>query len=315
MAHGHFRMDVNVSIHQPHEPWGMRVEIKNLNSFFAVEQALNYEIWRQWVHCASGQRVVQETRLFDDKKGVTQTMRSKENAVDYFYFPDPDLLPVFLTSDLQEEARSEMPPLPDESLLRMINHGGLKLEEAQLIVVHPTYVQLFFSCLNHLEHLCPNEMLQRLGKMVCNWIIGEVFAAQKKEMSQGKGFELLESEIEHQKLPDPIKLAEILSYVIFEKISHPAAKKVFLALNIQESVKDIIQRLKVEQIVDFETLHAFAAKVVEDNPIQVEQYQQKDSFGKEKLFEFFVGKVMGLSQGRAHPEKIRQYLYDFLSKI
>jgi aspartyl-tRNA(Asn)/glutamyl-tRNA(Gln) amidotransferase subunit B len=211
-----------------------------------------------------------------------------------------------------------MPSLPEESLNRMMSYSGLKEEEALVLLIHPSYVTLFFACLSHLEKIFNEELPQPLGKLVSNWISGEVFASQKKDK---KGFkneiqvhdeENMGCDLNH--LPDPIKLAELLACVLREEISHLSAKKVFTELSSVESVQEIIKRLKVEQITDHTQLYEIALQVIDKNPVQVEQYLGKDSFGKEKLFEFFIGKAMALSQGKAHPEKIRECIHSVFNK-
>ena len=292
MEQGSFRCDANISIKKAKEKnLGIRAEIKNINSFKFVENAINYEIKRQIDSLESGKKIVQETRLYDPVKNETRSMRSKEEANDYRYFPDPDLLPVIIDEKLIQSIKASIPELPDAKKKRFMKEFKLS-EYDTSILVSDKLLSEFFEYTVTLKNLD--------SKMVANWIITEVLALAKK------------SNLGVQDYPvKPEKLAFLLSNIADETISNKQAKGIFLRMWTNgDNPEEIIQMEGLEQISDIEELNKIVENVLKNNYKCVGDYQN----GKVKLFGFFVGEVMKETQGKANPKLVNQILKDKLKK-
>ena len=292
MEQGSFRCDANISIKKAKEKTlGIRTEVKNINSFKFVENAINYEIKRQIDSLESGKKIIQETRLYDPVKNETRSMRSKEEANDYRYFPDPDLLPVIIDEKLIQSIKASIPELPDAKKKRFMKEFKLS-EYDTSILVSDKLLSEFFEYTVTLKNLD--------SKMVANWIITEVLALAKK------------SNLSVQDYPvKPEKLAFLLSNIADETISNKQAKGVFLRMWANgDNPEEIIQMEGLEQISDIEELNKIVENVLKNNYKYVGDYQN----GKVKLFGFFVGEVMKETQGKANPKLVNQILKDKLKK-
>ena len=292
MEQGSFRCDANISIKKAEEKsLGIRTEVKNINSFKFVENAINYEIKRQIDSLESGKKIIQETRLYDPVKNETRSMRSKEEANDYRYFPDPDLLPVIIDEKLIQSIKASIPELPDAKKKRFMKEFKLS-EYDTSILVSDKILSEFFEYTVTLKNLD--------SKMVANWIITEVLALAKK------------SNLSVQDYPvKPERLAFLLSNIADETISNKQAKGVFLRMWTNgDNPEEIIQMEGLEQISDIEELNKIVENVLKNNYKYVGDYQN----GKVKLFGFFVGEVMKETQGKANPKLVNQILKDKLKK-
>ena len=283
MEQGSMRCDVNVSVRRPGEALGTRSETKNVNSVRFVEQAIEHEARRQIATLEDGGEVEQETRLFDSDKGTTRSMRSKEEAHDYRYFPDPDLLPLTLDADWVEEIRANLPELPDPKKERFMADYGLTAYDAGVLVAEREIADFFEAVAKG-----------RDAKSVANWMTGEFFAALNRS-----GLELAEAPV------DAGKLGGLIDLIEDKTISGRIAKEVFEEMwESGASAADIVAQKCLKQITDEGAIEAIVAQVIADNPGQVEQFKA----GNEKLIGWFVGQVMKASQGKANPALVNQIL-------
>ena len=291
MQEGSFRCDVNVSVRRKGEPLGTRAEIKNINSFRFVERAIQYEVSRQIELIEEGGTIVQETRLYDADKDVTRSMRSKEEANDYRYFPDPDLLPLVLSESDIEEVRGTLPELPWEKCARYQKDFKLTDYDARILANHRDIADFFEKTLSHAPHIEP--------KLAANWINGDLAATLNKD------------EIDISNSPvSATKLAGLLQRIADKTISNNIGKQIFEALwNGAESADHVIEEQGLKQITDDSTIEKIVKEVIDKNPAQVEQYRS----GKDKLFGFFVGQVMKATQGKANPELVNQKIKELLT--
>lgn len=291
MQEGSFRCDANVSMRpKGQEEFGTRTETKNLNSFRFVERAIHYEIERQIDVLEDGGKIVQETRLYDANKDETRSMRSKEEANDYRYFPDPDLLPVVIEPEFIEELRKQLPELPAEKITRFKQDYDLSDYDAENLVMNKETAEYF-------EELIKNSSSKaqpKLYKLAANWVLGDLSAA------------LNQDDVDLSNSPVPASmLAGLLDRIEDNTISSKIAKEVFQAMWAGEGdVDTIIEAKGLKQITDSSEIEALVAQVVNDNPGQVEQYKS----GKDKVFGFFVGQVMKLSKGKANPQQVNDLL-------
>lgn len=286
MQEGSFRADVNISLRKKGtEKLGTRAEIKNLNSFRFVEKAIQYEIERQADLLDRGEIVVQETRLYDPDKDMTKSMRSKEDAHDYRYFPDPDLLPVEISDGFLEEIKSALPELPWVKRERLQKELGLSPYDAAFIADHKPVAVFFETALKH---------TQATPKMVANWIAGELSAALNKH-----DLTISQSPV------NPEQLAQLVDRIHDKTISNNIAKQVFEALWQGEgSADEIIEKKGLKQITDTGAIEAIIDEVIANNPSQLEQYRS----GKDKLFGYFVGQAMKATKGKANPAQVNEIL-------
>ncbi len=288
MEQGSMRCDVNVSVRRPGEALGTRSETKNVNSVRFVEQAIEHEARRQIAILEDGGEVEQETRLFDSDKGTTRSMRSKEEAHDYRYFPDPDLLPLTLDADWVEEIRANLPELPDPKKERFMADYGLTAYDAGVLVAEREIADFFEAVAKG-----------RDAKSVANWMTGEFFAALNRS-----GLELAEAPV------DAGRLGGLIDLIEDKTISGRIAKEVFEEMwESGASAADIVAQKGLKQITDEGAIEAIVAQVIADNPGQVEQFKA----GNEKLIGWFVGQVMKVSQGKANPALVNQILKQKLS--
>ena len=291
MQEGSFRCDANVSVRRKGDTeLGTRTETKNLNSFRFVERAINYEIERQIDVIESGGKVVQETRLYDADDDSTRTMRSKEEANDYRYFPDPDLLPVEFSADLLEKLKSELPELPDAKQQRFCAEYKLSEEDAMQLSSSRDLAQFFEDTA---KHVAGQE------KLVANWVLGEFSAALNQH-----DVSIPESPVSAE------SFAQLIKRIADNTISGKIAKEVFHVMwSENKSADQIIEEKGLQQISDVGELEAIIDQVIADNPKQVEQYQS----GKDKVFGFFVGNVMKATKGKANPKQVNELLKKKLS--
>ena len=287
MQEGSLRCDVNVSVRKPGEELGTRCEIKNVNSIRFVQQAIEYEARRQIEIIEDGQLINQETRLFDPTRGETRSMRSKEEAHDYRYFPDPDLLPLKFDDALVQAIASDMPELPDAKRIRFIEEYELSEADATLLVEERETAEFY------------EEMaVGRDKKLSANWLGTELFGALNKE-----GLSLAESPITAESLG---RLMELISD---GTISGRIAKDVFVDMfESGEDALDIVERKGLTQISDAGAILELVESVISDNASKVTEFRN----GKDKLFGFFVGQVMKKSQGKANPKLVNDLLKDKL---
>jgi aspartyl-tRNA(Asn)/glutamyl-tRNA(Gln) amidotransferase subunit B len=280
------RCDINLSVRRPGEALGTRTETKNVNSIRFVKQAIEHETKRQIALIEDGGAVEQETRLFDPSKGTTRAMRSKEEAHDYRYFPDPDLLPVVLDPAWVEEMRRGLPELPDAKKARFVSDFGLSPYDAGVLVADRETAEFYEAVAAGGEGRDP--------KVAANWVTGELFGALNRH-----GVALGDAPV------DAGKLGGLLDLLAGGTISGRIAKDVFEAM--WETGKDaaaIVEEKGLKQISDTGAIEAIIDKVIADNPGQVDQFKA----GNEKVLGWFVGQVMKASQGKANPGMVNQLL-------
>ena len=289
MAQGSMRCDVNVSIKkQEDEKLGTRAEIKNINSFKFIERAINFEIERQIRIIESGESVVQETRLYDSVKNETRSMRSKEEANDYRYFPCPDLLPVVISDNEFNDIKNNLPELPDEKEKRYMSESNLEEAEAKIISSSKTMANMFEDACSKTDD----------SKLVANWLVGDVSALLNKD----------NIDIEESKLSSN-NFATLIERISDKTISGKIAKSVLEEVwESGHDVDNIIKDKGLVQIQDESVLEEIAQKIINDNPAQVSAYKG----GKDKLFGFFVGQVMKETQGKANPKSVNDILKNLL---
>ncbi len=291
MQEGSFRCDANVSVRpRGQEAFGTRTELKNLNSFRFVEKAINYEIERQIDVIEDGGEVVQETRLYDADKDETRPMRSKEEANDYRYFPDPDLLPVEIDDEYVEAVRKTLPELPDAKEHRLIDEYDLKPDDAAILTVNRVLADYFETAA---------KATSAKPQAVANWVIGDLVGALKRDSLK----------IEETRIAAG-DLAVLVERIADHTISGKIAKEVFEAMWAGEGGADeIIEARGLKQITDTGAIETVIDQVIADNPSQVAEYKA----GKDKLIGFFVGQVMKATQGKANPGQVNQLLKQKLS--
>ena len=290
MAEGSMRCDVNVSIKKTNESeLGTRAELKNINSFKFIEKAINYEIDRQIRVLENGESVVQETRLYDSEKNETRSMRSKEEANDYRYFPCPDLLPVVISDGELKEIINNLPELPEEKEKKYISEIGLEESEAKIISSSKTMANMFEQASSKTND----------AKLVARWLVGDVSALLNKE-----NIEIDESNLSAE------NFGKLIERISDNTISGKIAKSVLEEIWENGSdVDEIIESKGLVQIQDESLLEEIANKIIESNPEQVLAYKG----GKDKLFGFFVGQVMKETQGKANPKSVNEILKKLLS--
>jgi aspartyl-tRNA(Asn)/glutamyl-tRNA(Gln) amidotransferase subunit B len=286
MAEGSFRCDANISIRlKGQQEFGTRAEIKNINSFRFVERAINHEVERQIDILEDGGKVVQETRLYDADKDETRSMRSKEEANDYRYFPDPDLLPVIIDDAFLDAIRATLPELPDAKRKRFIDEYKISDYDAGILTVSRELADYFESALK--QSGCD-------AKIVANWVNGELSARINKQ-----GIHINQCPVSaHQ-------FAGVLKRIADNTISGKIAKDVFNAIwDGEGDADDIIDKKGLQQITDSAAIEAMIDEVISNSPNQLAQYRA----GKDKLFGYFVGQVMKATQGKANPAQVNNIL-------
>ena len=291
MQEGSFRCDANVSLRpMGQEKLGTRAELKNINSFKFLERAINLEVERQQDILEEGGSVVQETRLYDAVKHETRSMRSKEEANDYRYFPDPDLLPVEITDELMSSIKASLPELPVEKKARFIAELGLNEYDADILTSQKSLADYF------------EIMLQdnaKNAKLCANWVMGELSASLNKNQ-----LDIEDSPISAQ------DLSQLIARIGDDTISGKIAKDVFKAMWAGEgSADDIIESKGLKQVTDLGAIKVIIDEIIANNAPQVEQFKS----GNEKILGFFVGQAMKASQGKANPKLLNQLLREKLS--
>ncbi|MDP1708559.1 MAG: Asp-tRNA(Asn)/Glu-tRNA(Gln) amidotransferase subunit GatB [Gammaproteobacteria bacterium] len=290
MQEGSFRCDANVSVRpKGQEKFGTRAELKNINSFRFVEKAINFEVERQIELLEGGGAVVQETRLYDADKDETRSMRSKEEANDYRYFPDPDLLPLEIEHAFIAEVRNTLPELPDQKKQRFINDYGLTPYESGVLTASRELAEFYEGVV---------KTTQGEAKLAANWVTGELLGALNKA-----GLDILASPVTAR------ALGGMLLRIKDNTISGKIAKQVFDAMWHGEGDADaIIEARGLRQVTDSGTIEKVVDEVIANSPQQLEQYRA----GKEALFGYFVGQVMKASQGKANPAQVNALLKEKL---
>jgi aspartyl-tRNA(Asn)/glutamyl-tRNA(Gln) amidotransferase subunit B len=286
MQEGSFRCDANVSVRpRGQQELGTRAEIKNINSFRFVEQAINHEIERQIMVIEGGGRVVQETRLFDPDKQETRPMRSKEEANDYRYFPDPDLLPVELDEEFIESVRQSLPELPDARKQRFVETYSLSEYDAGVLTASREMADYFEVVV---------KQAGGQGKLSANWVMGELSGALNKH-----DISLADSPVTAE------ALGAMLQRIEDGTISGKIAKQVFEAMWKGDGTADeVIEAQGLKQISDSSAIEGIIQEVLDNSPKQIEQYKN----GQQKLFGYFVGQVMKATQGKANPKQVNELL-------
>jgi aspartyl-tRNA(Asn)/glutamyl-tRNA(Gln) amidotransferase subunit B len=287
MQEGSFRCDANVSVRpRGREKFGTRAEIKNLNSFRFVEKAIHFEVARQIELLESGGTVVQETRLYDSDKDETRPMRSKEEANDYRYFPDPDLLPVQIDESFVSAVRATLPELPDDKAARFVRDFHLSAYDAGVLSASRELGAYFESVV---AQLSPAQ-----AKLAANWVMGELSSALNRD-----SLDIGASRV------SPLQLSGLLARIVDQTISGKIAKEVFEAMWSEgDSADAIIEASGLKQITDSSAIEGVIDAVIAANPKQLADYRS----GKDKLFGFFVGQVMKATGGKANPAQLNELL-------
>ncbi|MDX5976523.1 Asp-tRNA(Asn)/Glu-tRNA(Gln) amidotransferase subunit GatB [Vreelandella alkaliphila] len=297
MAEGSMRCDVNVSVRpKGQEAFGTRAEIKNVNSFRFVERAIAYEVERQIELIEDGGKVVQETRLFDPERDETRSMRTKEEANDYRYFPCPDLLPVVLDQAYLDHLRSQLPELPADKRARFQNELGLSVYDAHVLSASREMAEFF----EEVQQVCGD------AKQAANWVQGELSGALNRE------------NLSIQNSPVSAKqLGELISRVLDDTINGKAAKQVFQALwNGQgDSADAVIDAKGLKQVTDTGAIEAMIDQVIAESPAQVAQYRDSEPEKRGKMIGYFVGQVMKASRGTANPQQVNGLLKEKLDAL
>ena len=297
MAEGSMRCDVNVSVRpKGQEAFGTRAEIKNVNSFRFVERAIAFEVERQIELIEDGGKVVQETRLFDPERDETRSMRTKEEANDYRYFPCPDLLPVVLDQAYLDHLRSQLPELPADKRARFQNELGLSAYDANVLSASREMAEFF----EEVHRVCGD------AKQAANWVQGELSGALNRE-----NLSIQNSPVSAQ------QLGELIRRVLDDTINGKAAKQVFQALwNGQgESADAVIEAKGLKQVTDTGAIEAMIDQVIAESPAQVAQYRDSEPEKRGKMNGYFVGQVMKASRGTANPQQVNGLLKEKLDAL
>ena len=294
MQEGSLRADVNISVRKFGDDLGTRCEIKNLNSIKFIRQAIEYETKRQINLIENGNTIKQSTLLFDPKNGETRPMREKEEAHDYRYFPDPDLLPLELTDEFINLVSKEIPELPDHRKLRYVNDYTLSNYDAQILISDKATSDFFDNILNiHVD-------LKKFSKLIVNWITTELFALLKKN-----NLEIINSPI------SPDNMGKLIKFISTDEISGKIAKEILEDMFYsKKSPENIIKEKGLSQVSNSDELNKIIDEIIKDNFQKVEEYRN----GKEKLLGFFVGQIMKTTNGKANPKIVNQLLLKKLKK-
>ena len=293
MQEGSLRVDVNISVRKPGEEYGTRCEIKNLNSIKFIKQAINYEAKRQIDIIETGGTIEQNTLLFNTQTGKTRPMRSKEEAHDYRYFPDPDLLPLEITNEEINVIKKQIPELPDERKNRYISNYGLSSYDASVLTVDRAISDYFDAVINS------DTELKESAKLISNWISTELFSLLNK------------NNLVISKSPvSPENLGQLVKLLITNVISGKIAKEVLVEMySSQKSAIDIVEQKGLKQMTDTSEIEKIIQSVLDDNKEMVSQYKS----GKTKLLGFFVGQVMKKTKGKANPKLLNDLLIKMIN--
>ena len=292
MQEGSFRCDANVSIRPSGQAeFGTRAEVKNINSFRFVENAINYEVERQIERLENGNEIIQETRLYDPDKDETRPMRSKEEANDYRYFPDPDLLPLEIDQETIDKIKNLLPELFEEKVIRYTEDLKIKPNDAEEIAKNMQIAEYFEATLDHFD----ND-----PQLVTNWILSEVIGVLNRENIEINAFQI-----------EPTQLASLLSRIEDNTISSKIAKNLFnQLLTSDETVDQMIKQQGLEQITDEGSINEYVAEVLNEFSDQKDQYLA----GKEQVLGFLVGQVMKRTQGKANPKMVNELIINQIKK-
>jgi len=291
MQEGSFRCDANISLRKRGDEFGTRAEIKNINSFKFVESAINYEVIRQRDILESGESVIQETRLYDPKKDETRPMRSKEEANDYRYFPDPDLLPIEISQEKIDKIKLTLPELPDNKKDRYKNNYGLKEDDAEILSLNSNLSTFFDESIKE-----SNSNAQ----LVANFILSELVGLCNKH-----NIDISVATIK------PSHISQLMNYIAQGKISSKQAKDILNELWAGKlDIDEIIRSKNIEQVSDTGILMKEAQKILEKHPKEVQDYKN----GKDKLMGFFVGQIMKEMKGKANPKVLNEILNKLLKE-
>ena len=288
MQEGSLRADVNISVRRPNTDYGTRCEIKNLNSIKFIKQAINFESKRQIKILEDGGKIDQNTLLFDTQTGKTRPMRSKEEAHDYRYFPDPDLLPLEIEDEYINQIKNEIPELPDERKKRYIDNYQLSNYDSSILTSEKATSDYFDKV------LATDENLKKNAKLISNWITSELFAILNKN-----NLTINESPI------SPENLGKLINLISTNKISGKIAKNVFEHMFENNlSPEEIVKNQNLDQLSDENEIYKIIEKVFDENQDKVSEYKS----GKTKLFGFFVGQAMKASKGKANPRILNEII-------
>ncbi len=292
MQEGSFRCDANVSVRPSGQAeFGTRAEVKNINSFRFVENAINYEVERQIERLENGNEIIQETRLYDPDKDETRPMRSKEEANDYRYFPDPDLLPLEIDQETIDKIKNLLPELFEEKVIRYTEDLKIKPNDAEEIAKNMQIAEYFEATLGHFD----ND-----PQLVTNWILSEVIGVLNRENIEINAFQI-----------EPTQLASLLSRIEDNTISSKIAKNLFnQLLTSDETVDQMIKQQGLEQITDEGSINEYVAEVLNEFSDQKDQYLA----GKEQVLGFLVGQVMKRTQGKANPKMVNELIINQIKK-
>ena len=292
MQEGSFRCDANVSVRPSGQAeFGTRAEVKNINSFRFVENAINYEVERQIERLENGNEIIQETRLYDPDKDETRPMRSKEEANDYRYFPDPDLLPLEIDQETIDKIKNLLPELFEEKVIRYTEDLKIKPNDAEEIAKNMQIAEYFEATLDHFD----ND-----PQLVTNWILSEVIGVLNRENIEINAFQI-----------EPTQLASLLSRIEDNTISSKIAKNLFnQLLASDETVDQMIKQQGLEQITDEDSINEYVAEVLNEFSDQKDQYLA----GKEQVLGFLVGQVMKRTQGKANPKMVNELIINQIKK-
>lgn len=294
MDEGSMRADVNISVHRPNTPYGTRAEVKNVNSIKFIATAVEYEIERQIHIIENGGEVEQETRLFDSAKGITRTMRSKEDAQDYRYFPEPDLPPLVLDQSRVDELKKTIPELPDAKSKRLQQDYDLPKYDAELISSEMEIADYYEKAL-----AATKTSDKSVAKLLSNWLLGELFAQLNKASKP-----ISESDISAE------DLAELVMLIKDEVISGKIAKEVLeLMWKEKKRASVIVEEKGLKQITSTDEIKKSLQAVLDENQDKVAEYKS----GKEKLFGFFIGQAMKKTGGKANPKMLNEILRELLN--
>ncbi len=297
MEEGSLRCDANVSIRRKdQDTFGTKTEVKNMNSFRYVEKALDYEINRQIALCESGEKVVQETVLWDENKGITTPMRSKEEAHDYRYFPDPDLVPVVVDESWSEKIRTRLPELPAERRDRFVADYNLPKYDADVLTVSRELADYYEAAVQVLK-----SKNDRSAKNVSNWVMGEVLRVANERAVSMSEFPI-----------PPAHIGELVNLIQDGTISGKIAKDVFeFMLEDRQSPAEIVKKRGLRQVSDISEIESIVRQTIETHPEQVTQYQG----GKTKVLGFLVGQVMRATKGKANPQIVNDIIKKLLDVV
>ena len=292
MQEGSFRCDANVSVRPLGQAeLGTRAEVKNINSFRFVENAINYEIERQIERLENGNDIIQETRLYDPDKDETRPMRSKEEANDYRYFPDPDLLPLEIDQEIIDKIKNLLPELFEKKVIRYTEDLKIKQNDAEEIAKNKQIAEYFEATLDHFD----ND-----PQLLTNWILSEVIGVLNRENIEINDFQI-----------EPMQLASLLSRIEDNTISSKIAKNLFSQmLTSNDTVDQMIKQQGLEQITDEDSINKYVAEVLNEFSDQKDQYLA----GKEQVLGFLVGQVMKRSQGKANPKLVNKLIINQIKK-